>query len=212
MDTLPLISTKPYQLWCKSGSRFSKRGKAYASYAILRNYEFMDAMIYGYKMGFIKRLNYWSSASREVKKIPVCFFSFLAAATLVGNNKAIANIKKEPNYINFESPDPLIAGINDFLNNRGKDVIKLFFSDNSLEYFHLSLLQENAAFTRKIIHGDTVNISFNGDELLVFMGKNDEGYHSMKKGSEEYKAIVDLRKGERFQIGPLEGEIIEIMD
>ncbi|MBU2652278.1 MAG: hypothetical protein KKA81_15215 [Bacteroidetes bacterium] len=209
---IPFIRKAPYKLWCQSGSRFSNRGRANMSYALLRNYEFLNAMIDGYKIGFETKQNYWGYASPSVKQIPACCFCYLAAATICRDKQTISSFKKTPIKLNFESNDPIIKGINDLLKNKGKDVLNLFYGENRLEYFHLSQLQENINLTRKIRHGDIVKVLFNNEELLVFMGKSNEGYVSIKKDSEEYKALIGLRKGEAFQFGPLGGKVIEILD
>jgi len=207
-----VISKQPYKLWCKSSSRFSKKGRVYMSYALLKNYDFLNAMINGYKRGFEIGQNFWGYTSPNIKQIPACYFSYLAAAIICGNKQAIATLKKDPVRLNFESKDPIIKGISDLLGNNGKIVLDKFYGEDKLEYFQLSQFQINNDFTRKIKYGDIVKISFNNEELLVSMGKNYDGCNSIKKGSEEYKALFGLRKGEKFQFGPLNGKVIEIMD
>tara|TARA_B110000211_G_C13843624_1_gene449059 strand:- start:20 stop:241 length:222 start_codon:yes stop_codon:yes gene_type:complete len=73
-------------------------------------------------------------------------------------------------------------------------------------------LNENEEFNRKVSFGDKVKVLFNGEELLLSFCKHIEGYKLISRNSTEFNAIMVLRKGECFKIGPLEGKVTDFVN
>jgi hypothetical protein len=211
------LEQAPYRMWVVSGGRYTHGSRVYMSYAALRNTTILNAMISGYISGFEKEINYWkgynSAISNGMKKIPAIQLAMLLASYKYPNFKMIKEeIIDITINVKAKSKDPMIAYIQKMIKADTEKVINKFQSSAGPKAFQLSELNENKEFNRKVSFGDKVKVLFNGEELLFSFCKNINGYSLISRKSPEYNAIVGLRRGEKFKIGPLEGEVTEFIN